>query len=645
MKGCFLLSLLIPISLLAQQELIKPYANLVTDGIPDIPVSVKQELQRYSESRSASFADWHPKKNQMLISTRFGSVAQLHSVSMPLGARKQLTFFEDAVSDASYEPVSGNYFLFTKDLGGNEFGQIYRYDIATGGVTLLTDGGRSQNGGIRWRKNGKEIIFGSTMRNGADRDIYIMDPLEPSSRKLLIENKGGGWSVADWSPDGSQLLMMDYRSANESHYWIADVKTGIKKPVTDTSIHGVSLGQARFNKDGSGLFFETDADSEFKRLAFMNLRTSKVKYLSNIPWDVESFDLSQDGKTIVFVTNEEGLSKLYQLNTATGFVKEIKCLSAGVYGSPSLHSNGRLMAITVNAHHSPADIYVIDLLSSKAVRWTESEMGGLVSSSLAQPKLIRWKSFDDRNVSGFYYPAPSSFKGKRPVIINIHGGPEGQSRPVFLGGTNYFINELGIAMIFPNVRGSSGFGKSFLAMDNGFNREHSVRDIGSLLSWIEKQPELDASRVMVTGGSYGGYMTLAVLTNYADAIKCGIDVVGISNFNTFLKNTENYRRDLRRVEYGDERDPAMFKFLEEISPLNNAEKIKSPLFIVQGGNDPRVPRTEAEQMASKVKAQGGVVWYLEAKDEGHGFRKKANADYQRWATVMFIRKYLLEQAK
>jgi dipeptidyl aminopeptidase/acylaminoacyl peptidase len=642
MKVRFLLALLFPFSLLAQQDLIRPYANLITDGIPDIPVSVKQELQRYSESRSASFADWHPKNKQMLISTRFGSVAQLHSLNMPLGARKQLTFFEDAISDATYEPVNGKYFLFTKDQAGNEFGQIYRYDIAAGEIALLTDGGRSQNGGIRWSKDGKQVVFSSTMRNGADRDIYIMDPLKPESKKLLIENKGGGWSVADWSPDGRQLLIMDYRSANESHYWVANVESGIKTPLTDTSVHGVSLGQARFSRNGSGIFYETDAESEFKRLAFMDLNTRKVKYLTNIPWDVESFDLSADGRTVVFTSNEEGLSKLYQLNVAAGVVKEIKSLSSGVYGSPSIHSNGRLIAITVNAHHSPADIYTVDLITLKATRWTESEMGGLVSSRLIQPKLIRWKSFDDRNISGFYYPAPAAFKGKRPVIINIHGGPEGQSRPVFLGGTNYFINELGIAMIFPNVRGSSGFGKSFLAMDNGFNREHSVRDIGSLLGWIEKQPELDASRVMVTGGSYGGYMTLAVLTNYPDAIKCGIDVVGISNFNTFLKNTESYRRDLRRVEYGDERDPAMYKFLEDISPLNNAGKIKSPLFIVQGGNDPRVPRTEAEQMAAGVKSRGGVIWYLEAKDEGHGFRKKANADYQRWATVMFIRKYLLD---
>jgi dipeptidyl aminopeptidase/acylaminoacyl peptidase len=227
------------------------------------------------------------------------------------------------------------------------------------------------------------------------------------------------------------------------------------------------------------------------------------------------------------------------------------------------------------------------------------------------------------------------------VIINIHGGPEGQSRPGFLGRTNYYLNELGIAVIYPNVRGSTGYGKTFVKLDNGMKREDSVKDIGALLDWIAQQPDLDASKVMVTGGSYGGYMTLAVATNYNDRIACALDVVGVSNFNTFLKNTESYRRDLRRVEYGDERDPAIAEFFERIAPLNNAGRITKPLFVVQGGNDPRVPHTEAEQMVARVKQNGRSVWYLMARDEGHGFRKKTNVDFQFYATVMFVRRFLL----
>jgi dipeptidyl aminopeptidase/acylaminoacyl peptidase len=253
--------------------------------------------------------------------------------------------------------------------------------------------------------------------------------------------------------------------------------------------------------------------------------------------------------------------------------------------------------------------------------------------------LVRWPTFDGRQISGFLYQPPAKFTGKRPVIISIHGGPE--YRPGFLGRSNYFINELGVAMIMPNVRGSSGYGKSFLKLDNGMLREDSVKDIGALLDWIKTQPGLDADRVMVTGGSYGGYMTLAVATLYNDRIKASLDVVGISNFVSFLEKTESYRRDLRRVEYGDERDPKMREFLQSISPLNRATKITKPLFVVQGKNDPRVPLNEAEQIVATVKKNGSPVWYLMATDEGHGFAKKKNIDYQFYATIVFVQQHLL----
>jgi dipeptidyl aminopeptidase/acylaminoacyl peptidase len=299
----------------------------------------------------------------------------------------------------------------------------------------------------------------------------------------------------------------------------------------------------------------------------------------------------------------------------------------------------------VASARSPNDVYSVDAATGRVTRWTESELGGLVAAELAEPALVRWPSFDRREITGFYYRPPARFAGKRPVLINIHGGPEGQSRPGFVGRTNYYLNELGVAVIYPNVRGSTGYGKSFVKLDNGMKREDSVKDIGALLDWVARQPELDASRVMVTGGSYGGYMTLAVATNYNDRICCALDVVGVSHFGTFLQNTESYRRDLRRVEYGDERDPAMRAFFDRIAPLNNAARITKPLFVVQGGNDPRVPRTEAEQMVARVKRNGSPVWYLMARDEGHGFRKKGNADFQFYATVMFMRQHLLRDSQ
>ncbi len=625
---------------------IVPGSNLVIDGIPNIPQSVATNVKKYSESRSASFSGWHPVKNEMIISTRFSNTSQLHYVKMPMGDRKQITFFEEPVSSAVFEPITGKYFIYSKDIGGNEFAQLFRYDIVDGASTLISDGGRSQNGGVNWNNKKDLIAYTSTKRNGGDRDIYQMNPLDPKSDKLLFELKGGGWSISDWSNDDKKLLIREGISANESHLWIGDISTGKLEELTDRKEVGVVYNGGEFTNDGKGIWLITDKDNEFMRLAYMDVNSKKITYYtSDIKWDVEGATISEDGKHLVFAVNEAGVSVMYHFLTDTRTYKKIANIPVGVVGGYGFHQTTNKFAVAVSSAKTASDIYVVDLTSGKVDRWTESEIGGLVESELNSPSLIKWISFDKKEISGFYYKAAAKFEGKRPVIINIHGGPEGQSRPGFFGSSNYYTNELGVAIIYPNVRGSSGYGKTFLKLDNGMKREESVQDIGALIEWIAKQPELDASRIMVMGGSYGGYMSLAVSTNYADKIKCAIDVVGISNFNTFLKNTETYRRDLRRVEYGDERVPEMAAFLEKISPLNNADKIKKPLFIIQGGNDPRVPRTEATQMKEKVKSNGGVVWYLEASDEGHGFKKKNNTDFQLYCMITFVKQYLLEENK
>ena len=309
----------------------------------------------------------------------------------------------------------------------------------------------------------------------------------------------------------------------------------------------------------------------------------------------------------------------------------------------SWHKDGGAIAFTLGTPRSNDDAYSFDLKSGKLERWTTSELGGLNPETFAEAELVSWKSFDGREISGFLYkPNASKYPGKRPVVIDIHGGPEGQSNPEFIGRNNYFLNELGVAMMYPNVRGSTGYGKTFSKLDNGLLREGTYKDIGALLDWIGTRPDLDASRVMIQGGSYGGHMTLAVAYVYSDRIRCAIDVVGPSNFVTFLQNTSGYRRDLRRVEYGDERDPKIRAFLEKTAPLNNTEKIRKPLFIMQGGNDPRVPLSESEQMLQKIRAVGTPVWYLMAKDEGHGFAKKNNRDFAFYSGILFMKEFLLK---
>jgi dipeptidyl aminopeptidase/acylaminoacyl peptidase len=298
--------------------------------------------------------------------------------------------------------------------------------------------------------------------------------------------------------------------------------------------------------------------------------------------------------------------------------------------------------------HSPSDVYSYDAESRKMERWTASEVGGLNPEAFVVPELVRYPTFDEvapgkrRTIPAFVYrPAADRFKGRRPVFIDIHGGPEAQAQPNFLGSLNYLVNEMGVALLVPNVRGSSGYGKSYLRLDDWKKREDSVKDIGALLDWIKTQPDLDASRVMVNGGSYGGYMVLATLVHYGDRIRCAYDTVGISNFVTFLQNTSEYRRDQRRVEYGDERIADMRTFLETISPARHSDKINRPLLVAQGANDPRVPLSESDQIVAAVEKNGAPVWYVVGKDEGHGFQKKVNTDYMRAVLVEFMRQHLL----
>lgn len=626
-----------------KNEFVTPNENLVAENILPIPKSLGQAIKKYSEGRNASLVDIHPNGKEILAVTRFGSTNQLHKIITPMGARKQITFFEEPVNTGSYEPIKGEYLVYSKDTGGNEFGQLYSLNLKTMESKLLTDGGRSQNGGITWKKDGSGLYFTSTKRNGGDRDIYYMNPLKPEETQLVLELKGGGWGINDISNDNKKLLITEYVSANDSYLYLYDLETKKLEPITDRKEKGIVQLNASFGKNPDEIYYVTDRDNEFSRLAVFNLKTKKNNYLTtSIPWNVESYDLSKDKSKLAFITNESGINKLYILDTNTQKYAAVSKIPVGLIGGGKFSGDGKTVYFSQSTANSGSDIYKMDMASQNIERWTESELGEMQPADMAIPKLIDWKSFDGMKITGFYYPAPAKFTGKRPVLISIHGGPEGQSMASSLGGSNYFSNEMGIALIYPNVRGSSGFGKTYIAADNGYLRMNSVKDIGALLDWVAQQPELDKDRIMITGGSYGGFMTLATAYEYADRIRCSMDVVGISDFNTFLKNTEEYRRDLRRVEYGDERIPKMAEFFTKIAPLNNIDKIKKPMFIVQGTNDPRVPVSEAVQMRDKLKGQGKTVWYLEAKNEGHGFRKKENVDFQRLAMIRFMQEYLLK---
>ena len=629
-------------SAFAEEPSVRPNDNLVLNGIPPIPVSIAEKTRKFTESRQAKFASWNPSTRTMLILTRFADTAQVHLVKIPGGERKQLTFFSDRVAQASFPQENTDYFVLSKDIGGNEFFQNYRFDLKSGDLTLLTDGKSRNSSGI-WSHHGKLLAYSSSRRNGKDSDIYVIADATKETDHLVAQVNSPGWEPLDWAPDEKTLLVMQEISINQTNLFLVDVDSGKMSQVNPVNAaEKVAYGAAAFSKDGKHLYLTSNQHSEFQRLGRLDLKTNAFAPLTgNINWNIELFSLSPDGAQLTFVTNEDGISRLYLLDTASDQYAQIAGLPDGVISTLAWHHDDRTLAFTISAADAPSDVFTADARSKTIQRWTESETGGIPADSFAKPELVKWPTFDGRTISGFLYRHRSGTSQKMPVIIDIHGGPEAQFRPVYLGRYNYFLNEAGVAMIFPNVRGSDGYGKTFLDLDNGMKREDSVKDIGALLDWIKSRSDLDSDRIMITGGSYGGYMTLACSFHYADRIRCSLDVVGISNFVTFLEHTEAYRRDLRRVEYGDERDPSMREFLLRISPLNNIDKITKPLFIVAGQNDPRVPIGEGQQMVDALRSRGQAVWYLVAKDEGHGFAKKTNADFEFYATVKFIEDYLL----
>jgi len=616
-------------------------AAMVTDQIPDIPMAMVEKTRPYMEFRTAGFVDWDPKTRAMLIRTRFANTIQLHRVEKPLGTRDQLTFADEPVQHASFTP-DGSALFFQKDTGGNEVNQIFK--LEDGVPKMLSDGKSRYNLGP-WSHKGDLLAFSSNKRTGLYNDIYLMNPANPDGAIMLVASTGGGWFPIDFSPDDQQLLVFNYVSVTDNQLYLIDILNGTSRKLTD-SRQPVAYNGLQFATDGK-LWAASDDGSDVQRLGTVNLETAVFQpVIDEKIWDISSFDISTDGRWIAYEVNQAGQSVLKIYDMHSDEVRIVSSLPTGVINGLKFAPWGEL-GFTLNSNQTGGDSYSLDPESLAITRWTKSETGGLDASLNVVPELVEITSFDGEIMSGFLYsPDPEKHKGKRPLIINIHGGPEGQARPGFLGRNNYLINELGIAIFYPNVRGSTGFGKRFVALDNGpFRREDSVKDIGAFLSHLRGDKRIDKQRIAVTGGSYGGYVTLAAMLSYGDQLKAGLEVVGISNFVTFLENTQSYRRDLRRREYGDERIPEQRAKLEEISPLRRAHEINIPLMVITGANDPRVPASEADQIVTAVRANNRPAWHLLAKNEGHGFRKKENADYQFWASLLFWQKYLLNGDK
>ena len=625
MKG----TLLALIALVLLQDASGRPAAIKVQDVPEVPPEIFERLSQYQNARSAQLRDWTPDGKSLLIGTRFGSTTQLHLVHAAGGRREQITFASEAIGDAAV--ARDGSLLYEMGKGGDENFQIYRLDRKTGRSKLLTDGKtRHRLGPLD--PAGRRFAFSSTMRTGRNPDLYVHD-LETGESKILLEVAEPGWAVADWSPDGGQALLVNYVSVNESYVHVIDVKSGRQTPVPVPGGVKAAHDALRFAGPGT-IFVSSDAEGEFRHLARVDLATMKYTWLTkDIPWDVTDIEVS--GPRALFTVNEDGRTRLYRLE---GEKRTPVDLPTGLVSGLRFSPDGRRAAMTLNRPDSPGDVYVLD--GDALERWTFSEVGGLDASTFVVPERIEYPSFDGRKIPAYYYR--SRRDGKAPVVISIHGGPEGQFQPSFSPFVQFQLVELGVAVLAPNVRGSTGYGKTYVALDNAEKREDSVKDIGALLDWIAARPELDPARVAVMGGSYGGYMTLASLVHFGDRLRAGVDIVGIANFISFLENTAGYRQDLRRAEYGDERDPKMREVFQRISPATHADKIKSALLVAHGRRDPRVPVGEAEQIAAKVRAAGRPVWTVIADDEGHGFQKKENRDYVNGVIVLFLQSHLLK---
>jgi len=613
---------------------------VVHEGIPPVPASLATESSNYRSAPGSSLVGWDPEKAQVIVSGWVFGVNGASRVDDPGQTPVLILKLPDWYRNILHAP-RGNYLVYVKPADNNFQDQIYRYDISTKTITLLTDG-KSRNRYPIFSNSGNLLAYSSIRRNGQDMDIYVVDPLDPKSTRMIAQLEGEDWAVFDWSPDDRKVILSDFKSQNESYLWVLDIESGRRTLLTLPGMREKIFNgsYAYFRKDGSGIFFITDRDSEFRRLTYLDFETKHCHFLTDrIKWDIDEFVLSPDGKTLAFVSNEYGRGRLHLMDAETFKEMPVPEMPTGVVSGLKWHRRLPYLGFMFSSTKFPSDVFSINTQTGKLEKWTTAR-NPVKTDGFREPELIKWKSFDGRMISGFLYRPPESFTGKRPVIIDVHGGPFEQFRPYYLGEDNYFINALGIARICPNIRGSTGYGKTFVKLDDGLRRPDSIRDIGALLDWIAKEPNLDIDRVMVEGHSYGGYVALSVAEMYPARVSAVLSYNAPTDWATFIqRNTEN-EPDAWRRELGDERDKRIREFLLRIAPVNNAEKIEKPTFLILGEKDLMISAVETERIVEALRKRGIPVWYLLARDEGHSFRNAWTYHYTFNAEVLFIKQWL-----
>lgn len=634
----------------AQEKTVTPPGSLTAEGIPPIPQSIADGLAKYAQFRQAQLVTWHPTKRQILITTALGSTTQLYSVDGPGRDRHQLTWFEPRgmpiLPAASFDPADPNTLIFQFDPDGGELKPLYRYDMGSGEIALIT-ASKTRYPHV-WSHQGKWLAYDSAERNGKDRDLYVIQPADPKTRRRLADFDGP-YQASEWFPDDTALLATEILSNAETYLWRVDVKTGEKKAITPRDGEKAAFFNAQLSADGRKVYALSDRQGGEWRI--WRCDVAKCVWSPVTPDGVRlefssagntGFELSPDGSAIAAIVDRGSSSELQIIDTTT---LKSKVIATPVKGSVSqLHwrPGSRELGFSLGSLKSQGDVYSVDVSLGTVARWTTSETT-FNPDVLPAPEIVEWKSADGTSISGILYRPAARFTGPRPVMINIHGGPDEVARARWQGRSNYLLNELGMAILFPNVRGSGGFGRKFAQMDDGKSRDGAIKDIGAALDWIASRPDLDKTRVVLTGASYGGWLALEAGIYYNDRIRGIIEGAGQTDLVTYLEHTDAARQQNRREEFGDERDPQMRAFLTSISPVTRAAELKKPTFILHAAKDVRIPVDQARGLLEALKKNGATVWYAEFADANHdGFpNTAANANWMLAAWIAFLRAYVL----
>jgi dipeptidyl aminopeptidase/acylaminoacyl peptidase len=648
-----------------------PPAGLKADGVPPLDGLHLQTVQAYGAVSGHHFLAWHPVLPEMLVAHRRpdGNHHQLYRLRGPMNgpaALEPLTLGDDAVVDAAYEPQQGQYILVTRagHPGSSEATQILRLNPQTRAAVQITRNDERHTL-LGWVKAPPPALGALALvatlpmdhtalagtRSAVTTHLWLVDPLAPpqtdAARRLLVELPGAGWHHARVSPDSKQLAITEYLAATETQVWLIDLATGRRTPLllsSDRPARRASYQVMGWSADGTRLLLNSNHAGEFMGPAVLDIGSRKLTAPGGATEaDTLITSISADGRTAAVSVNHAGQLTLQMLDLQSGALA-MPPASISLPGSlkqVAFHPRRNELAVSMQGTHMPPHIWVLATPQGPAQPWTvPASTPGLRLQDIPNPRMVHWTSFDGRRLSGRLHLPAARFAGPRPVLLWLQAEPDAQHPLAWNGRLNALIETLGMAVLQPHVRGSSGYGKTFSALDDGRRREDTLKDIRSALDWVATQPGLDARKVVVMGESYGGYLALAASAHLGERIAGAVSMAGITNFVSHLQTTESYSRDLKRAEYGDESEAFTHAFLQRISPLAQLDQIKRPLLLAQGRLDPRVPWQESQHVVHSLRERGVPVWHLLADNEGHGFARRENLDYFYAALLAFVQRTL-----